>query len=480
MAAFVDGGLTPQRRSILHAHIADCARCRGLLGDAAYGAMSTRNTQGRAEERSEKGWGKLPAKGDIVGEKYEIEKVVGRGGMGAVYSARHRELGHQVAIKVLFTEHGDEGARFLREAQTCARLSSDHITRVFDVGRLDTGAPFLVMELLHGSDLSGLGTPPVPVAVGYLLQACAGVAEAHAAGVVHRDLKLQNLFLTTRADGSPQVKVLDFGISKRVRGGAAEGGVDEVSLTTTESFLGSPLYMSPEQLRDSKDVDGRTDIWSLGVILYRLLTGKAPFPGTSLPAVALAIAMEKPAVPSTLRADIPPGLDAVILRCLQKDRAHRYATVGELVAALRPFATSLESSALGMTVPPAPARGRAGWAAVSIGLVIMLLAGGAIGAWKMRASLGGLREASSAGIAPDPTQLAVPVAATSAATTGAGAIAPSATATTNLATSAAAAHAGAGPKGRPGAPRATGGRAPTAPSGTARAPGPLGPTDTPD
>ncbi len=436
--------------------------------------MSTRNTQGQAEDRSVV---KLPAKGDVVGGKYEIEKIVGRGGMGAVYAARHRELGHQVAIKVLFTEHGDEGARFLREAQTCARLSSDHITRVFDVGRLSNGAPFLVMELLQGSDLSGLGTPPVPVAVGYVLQACAGVAEAHAAGVVHRDLKLQNLFLTTRADGSPQVKVLDFGISKRVRGGASEGGVDEVSLTTTESFLGSPLYMSPEQLRDSKDVDGRTDIWSLGVILYRLLTGKAPFPGTSLPAVALAIAMEKPAVPSTLRADIPPGLDAVILRCLQKDRAHRYGTIGELMAALRPFATSLESSALGMTVPPAPARGRAGWAAVGIGLVIMLLAGGAIGAWKLRASLADSAAASSATINPDPSPIAV---TPSPAATPAGTLAPSAASTASQATTAAVAHTGGGAKGRPVAPRPTGGRAPTAPSGTARAPGPLGPTDTPD
>ncbi len=426
---------------------------------------------------------KLPTKGDVVGEKYVIEKVVGRGGMGAVYAARHRELGHQVAIKVLFTEHGDEGARFLREAQTCARLSSDNITRVFDVGRLASGAPFLVMELLQGSDLSGLGTPPVSVAVGYVLQACAGVAEAHAAGVVHRDLKLQNLFLTTRADGTPQVKVLDFGISKRVRGGAAEGGVDEVSLTTTESFLGSPLYMSPEQLRDSKDVDGRTDIWSLGVILYRLLTGKAPFPGTSLPAVALAIAMEKPAVPSSLRADIPPGLDAVILRCLQKDRAHRYGTIGELMAALRPFAFSLESSALGMTVPPTASRGRTGWAVVGVGLAVVLLGGGAVGAWKLRASMAG--SGPIATVTPEPPPVTPSPTASSFATTtpvasGHAAASSSSVGTPTPASTVAGAHTGGSSKGRPVAPKASAGRPPAAPAGTARPPGPLGPTDTPD
>src|SRR5689334_1671836 len=216
--------------------------------------------------------------GTIVADKYRLERVLGRGGMGMVIEARHVQLGTSFALKFLHRSilgNTSVTERFLREARATAALRSEHVCRVFDVGSFE-GAPFLVMELLEGTDLERVlhrEKRLLPqVACNYMIQACAGVSEAHAARIVHRDLKPGNLFLVTRADGGPLVKVLDFGIAKAPQ-------TTELGLTGTDHILGSPAYMSLEQLRSSRLVDTRSDIWSLGVILYELLAGRRPFNG---------------------------------------------------------------------------------------------------------------------------------------------------------------------------------------------------------
>jgi len=276
--------------------------------------------------------------GDVIADKYVVESVLGVGGMGVVVEAVHLELHEARAIKLLLPaalEEKDAVERFLREARRSARLRSEHVVRVHDVDKLPDGSPYVVMELLQGSDLRRLikerGRLPVPEAIHYALQACEALAEAHALGIVHRDLKPGNLFLTTRTDGTPCVKVLDFGISK----GPSDGD-DE--LTKTQTVLGSPSYMSPEQMRSSRTVDARTDIWSLGVILYRLVTGELPFRAESMAALVTKVLQSTPRTPSEIVPDLPPGLDEVVLRCLERELPLRYANVGELSSALLPFA----------------------------------------------------------------------------------------------------------------------------------------------
>ncbi|XYH99381.1 serine/threonine-protein kinase [Sorangium sp. So ce1128] len=217
--------------------------------------------------------------GDVLLGKYTVERVLGHGGMGMVVAARHRELGELFAIKLLLPRTlADAQATelLLREARAAVRLKGEHIVRVHDVGTLETGAPYIVMEHLVGGDLQQIiferGPLPVHEAVDYVLQACDALAEAHAQGLVHRDLKPANLFLTRRPSGAPFVKVLDFGISRRITPDAAE-------LTNSRALLGSPFYMAPEQMVRAKRVDPRSDVWSMGVVLHHLVTGMLPFPG---------------------------------------------------------------------------------------------------------------------------------------------------------------------------------------------------------
>ena len=281
----------------------------------------------------------IPRVGELIAGKYEVERIVGRGGMGIVLGARHVELGQRVAIKLLRVDasrNADVIARFLREARVSAKMQSEHVVRVFDVGRLPDGEPFMVMEYLSGSDLGRFvelgGRAPIGDVVSYVLQACEAVAEAHALGIIHRDIKPANIFLATRPDGSPIVKVLDFGISKVIAPDGA--GV----LTATEATLGSPLFMSPEQIRAAKDVDLRTDIWSFGVVLYQLLSGAAPFDAPTPSALCVAIANDAPTPPRLQRPDVPAALDAVVMRCLEKLPDLRFQNIGELARALAPFA----------------------------------------------------------------------------------------------------------------------------------------------
>jgi eukaryotic-like serine/threonine-protein kinase len=280
--------------------------------------------------------------GDILAGKYRVERILGAGGMGVVVAAQHLALDQKVAIKFLLPEVlGNEEAvgRFMREAQAAVKIKSEHVARVIDVGTLDNGAPYMVMEYLEGGDLGAWleqkGPLPFDQAVEFILQASEAIAEAHGLGIVHRDLKPANLFCVRRADGVLSTKVLDFGISK-VTGSQMSGSA--MSMTRTSAVIGSPFYMSPEQLRSSRDVDARTDIWSLGIILYQLLTGKTPFTAEALPELFINIVTQPTPLVRSFRPDIPVGLEQVICRCLEKEREGRYLNMAEMATALAPFA----------------------------------------------------------------------------------------------------------------------------------------------
>lgn len=291
------------------------------------------------------GTAKLPVTGEKLAGKYSILRVIGEGGMGLVYEGRHDRLGQRVAIKVLREserQNNEIVARFEREARLAAKLKSVNVARVTDVDVLPDGTPFMVMEYLEGVDLdfelTQRGRLPLTEAVGYVLQACSAVAEAHSLGIVHRDLKPHNLFLTD--DGERRVvKLLDFGISKITQ--------DEPdSVTLTRSSLGTPLYMSPEQIRSARSADQRSDLWSLGVILYELTTGRPPFDGDGPAAVIASITADKPTPPIELRPDMSRALSDAILRALEKDPTQRYPTVAAFAEALQSF------GAAGSWAPP--------------------------------------------------------------------------------------------------------------------------------
>ncbi|HEY6077884.1 MAG TPA: protein kinase, partial [Polyangiaceae bacterium] len=302
--------------------------------------------------------------GALVADKYRVDRVIGFGGMGVVCAATHVELGTPVAIKFVRQERdSDERAvsRTLTEARSAAQLLSQHSCRVMDCGRLPSGSPYIVMEYLVGRDLRSLletrGLLPIEEAVSLALQACEALAEAHVKGIVHRDIKPENLFLAEGPGGAPLLKVLDFGISKQLSPLMAPS-----SFTDSAEHMGSPFHMSPEQMTDPAGVDSRTDIWSLGVALYELLTGQLPFGGQSGPQLCANVMTAPPIPPQAHCAEIPDGLARVILRCLEKDRELRYRDVGELGMALREFGGPAAAIAVarverifGRTEPPAAA-----------------------------------------------------------------------------------------------------------------------------
>jgi serine/threonine-protein kinase len=280
--------------------------------------------------------------GEILAGKYQVERVLGTGGMGVVVAAKHLQLEQRVALKFLLAESlnsPDTIMRFEREARAAVRIQSEHVAKVLDVGKLETGAPYMVMEYLTGNDLADVlklrGTITTEEAIDWMLQTCEAMAEAHLLGIVHRDLKPRNLFITRRTDGSSAVKVLDFGISKSVTAGSG----DAASLTSTTAVMGSPLYMSPEQLRSSRDVDAHTDIWALGIILYEILTGNPPFMADSMPQLVMTIVGSPMPPIREARPDLPEGLEAVIQHCLEKDPSKRFDNVAQLARALGEFAS---------------------------------------------------------------------------------------------------------------------------------------------
>jgi serine/threonine protein kinase len=304
--------------------------------------------------------------GQIINGKYRIERQIGRGGMGIVLAATHLQLEHLVAIKVMRRDLVvDDKAldRLLMEARSAARIRSEHVARVLDVGTLDAGlpgqgSPFIVMEYLEGENLADLldreGALDVAQASSFLMQCCLALAEVHVAEMVHRDLKPGNLFIARLPDGSPTVKIVDFGISKHI------GAARDHAATTSPQVLGSPFYMSPEQMR-AEVVDERSDIWGLGAILFEMLTGRPPFIGDTLPEVYSAVLNDAPPAVDSLRQGVPAGLDDVVQRCLEKDPAQRFCDVADLAEALAPYAgatavQSVERITRILTNPDARAR----------------------------------------------------------------------------------------------------------------------------
>ena len=276
--------------------------------------------------------------GTLVADKYRVDRVLGEGGMGFVVAATHEQLDQRVALKFLLPEIAAKKevvARFLREARAAAKIQSEHVARVIDVGTLHGASPYMVMEFLEGEDLQqtlqSRGPLPVAEAVGYVLQACEAIAEAHSLGIVHRDLKPANLFLARRPSGASVIKVLDFGISK-----APALGKEQV-LTQADALMGSPDYMSPEQMRASRDVDAQSDIWSLGIVLFELLTHRPPFSGENFAAVVASVLYDATPSLRMFRTDLPTGIESVVNRCLEKDASRRFATIAEFARTLVPL-----------------------------------------------------------------------------------------------------------------------------------------------
>jgi eukaryotic-like serine/threonine-protein kinase len=283
--------------------------------------------------------------GTVLLGKYRIDELIGSGGMGNVVRASHLYLHQPVAIKILLPEMAESEStkqRFLREAQATVKLRSEHSARVLDVGTTHDGAPFMVMEFLQGNDLNQIlrhhGPQQPAIVVDLMLQACEGIAEAHALGIVHRDIKPSNFFITQRPDGSMLLKILDFGISKTPVGYG--------DLTGTQTVIGTPSYMAPEQMKSGRSADPRSDIWSMGVVMYQLIAGHPPFSGETYAELVLKVGLE-PASP--IQVPMPPGLGEVILRCLEKEPLARFQHVGELARVLAPYATDPATAAQSAT-----------------------------------------------------------------------------------------------------------------------------------
>jgi eukaryotic-like serine/threonine-protein kinase len=279
----------------------------------------------------------LPTVGQIWDEKYRIDRVLGEGGMGVVFEAYHLRLEQQVAVKCLLPALADNSAvraRFEREARAAARLRSRHVVKILDVETHPSGAPYMVMELMHGRDLDNevreRGALPYEELCNWLVQAAGALAEAHHAGIVHRDMKPSNIFLAEEP-GDRVAKVLDFGIAKS---SAIMPGIT-YTVEGGGGICGTPMYMSPEQITNS-DIDGRADVWSLGVILYEILSGRTPFESQSFTALAVKIVNEMPVTLHALRPDLPKQLCDIVMQTLHKSRENRFTMV-ELAEALAPF-----------------------------------------------------------------------------------------------------------------------------------------------
>jgi serine/threonine protein kinase len=291
--------------------------------------------------------------GQLVADKYRMVRRLGQGGMGAVYEAQHTLLKRRFAIKLLraeFATNPEMLARFRREAQAAGRIESDHVAAVVDFGVTADGNPYIVMEYLDGADLGGViereGTLSLPRAVSLIEQACQGVAAAHAGSIVHRDLKPGNLFICQKPDGREQLKVLDFGVAKL---GANLG--DESTITNTGGVVGTPCYMSPEQARGDQRIDHRTDIYSLGAVLYEALSGHKAHTGSSYNQIIYEIISRAPVPLAELRPDLPRALASVVECAMAKQPADRYPTASEFAQAL--MRASKSEPAAGLTAASA-------------------------------------------------------------------------------------------------------------------------------
>lgn len=278
------------------------------------------------------------AVGDVLDGKYRVERILGAGGMGVVFLARHLTLGEPVALKLLLADRAlraDATNRFLREGRAAARIRSELVARVFDTGQLPSGEAYLVMEHVPGSDLRAVlregRTFSLAEGVDLLLQIAEALAVVHAAAIVHRDLKPSNVILTRGADGLPAIKLIDFGISKDLQ--ASDGA----EATRTTQVMGSPSYMAPEQMRSARHADNRSDIWAFGALAWTLFTGEPPFAGETVAEIYDCILTSSPSLLSA-RPDLPSSLEAVLSRCLARAPEDRFCDVAELASALTPFA----------------------------------------------------------------------------------------------------------------------------------------------
>ncbi len=388
--------------------------------------------------------------GTVLLDKYRVLRELGVGGMSLVVCAEHIALGTKVAMKFLLPELAmlpDAPQRFLREATAATRFKSENVARVIDVSTLPDGTPYMVMEYLEGKDLGRYVREgkrfAVPEAIDLVVQAADALARAHAAGVIHRDVKPSNLFLTQRPDGSPLLKVLDFGISKVIE----EAAKENLELTKTTAVMGSALYMSLEQMRSTKTVDTRTDVYALGVSLYELLTGTHPFTAESFSELCVKVSLDPPEPLRKHRPDVPEELAEAIAIAYARSAPERYQTTGSFATALAPFAepetvqriealrrferqsysdgqiperqpTPLALRATDVQRPP-----RLGWVRYVVAAGVGVAAAGALwvglGAWPHAGSSGGVTEGGAADAAVVATAstdgaATIPVVSTSA------------------------------------------------------------------
>ncbi len=294
----------------------------------------------------------MPRIGDVLSQKYELVRLLGEGGMGAVYEARHTLIGKRLAVKCLHRQFAEDPAlvtRFGREAQAAAAIGHRSIIDITDIGMADDGSVFLVMEFLEGRDFGenirlNQGTLPIELVCYATAQTLSALAAAHEAGIVHRDLKPDNIFLVSTGQALPDIKLLDFGISKMT-----DGDDPKDRLTKTGAMMGTPFYMAPEQAKGKKDIDHRADIYAVGVIMYEGLTGKVPFDADNTFALAYEILNAEPTPPRNHRPDIPPEVEAVVSKAMSRDVEGRYATAEEMLCAVLPFLT--ESARDRVTMP---------------------------------------------------------------------------------------------------------------------------------
>ena len=290
----------------------------------------------------------LVREGEVLAGKYRVERIPGRNGLGVLVQVRHVELGQEVTLKFLVPDaciYPEFVQRFIREARAAVKIQGEHVARVTDVGRLESGAPYMVREFLRGPDLAEVvkvrGALPFSEACDYIIQAAEAVAEGHALGIAHRNLRPTTLVVTRRTDGAPLVKVFDFAATEALH--VEPFTKRSVSLVGSSALMASLPYLSPEQVRDPHGVDFRADVYALGAVLYELLAGVPPFEAESAPALLAMVAADLPTSLGTLRPDLPPRLEQVVMRCLAKSRDQRFDNIAELSLALRPY-TSGEST----------------------------------------------------------------------------------------------------------------------------------------